>query len=195
MNFLSFFLRILDERVLFPARYRMLTERLAPYLVGCKRILDIGSSDGRLAKCLRDVVGGEFIGVDILVQPNPAIRIEHYDGRHLPFANGSFDCVMFVDVLHHAENPSGLLAEAKRVSSRCILIKDHHWKNWLDFQILKVADYIGNKPYGVDLHYRYKTLEGWEALFCHVGLEEMEREVFRFVPIDPVKQVIFKLSI
>jgi len=191
----SFFLKKLDEKVLFPARFRMLTNWLAPYLRDCQKILDVGSSDGRLAKCLQAAVGGEFIGVDVLVQPNPAIQVERYDGKRLPFEQKLFDCVMMIDMLHHAENQGELLAEARRVSRKYILIKDHYWKNWLDFQVLKIADYIGNKPYGVNLPYRYKTLEAWEQMFRRHGLKEVKRKVFRFTPIDPTKQVIFKLTI
>ena len=39
--------------------------------------------------------------------------------------DGTFDAVMFVDVLHHRQDPMILLREGSRVAPRTILIEDH----------------------------------------------------------------------
>jgi hypothetical protein len=38
-------------------------------------------------------------GVDVFVRPTTQIPVVAFDGRPLPFADGAFDCVQFVDVL------------------------------------------------------------------------------------------------
>ena len=60
----------------------------------------------------------EITGVDVLVRPKNHIPVQLFDGRQLPFPDQSFDAVMFVDVLHHTDDPSVLLREAKRVARK-----------------------------------------------------------------------------
>lgn len=190
-----FLLKEFDERISFPIRFKVLTSLLAPYLMNCKTILDVGSSDGRLAKRLRDATGCEFTCIDVMPQPNPVIPVIRYGGKKLPFGDKSFDCVMMIDTMHHAEDQGELLREAERVASKFVLIKDHYWKNWFDLIILKISDYIANKPYGVNLQCEYKTLSEWNALFQQHDIEGMERDFFRFTFMDPVGQVIFRLFV
>lgn len=185
---------MINEKILFPIRYQLLSKSLAPYLKGNKRVLDIGSSDGKLAKEIQNKIGGEFIGIDVLIQPVTFIPIEKYDGKILPFKDDTFDCVLISDVLHHAEDQERLLNEAKRVSCKYLVIKDHYWKSKLDFLILKIADYIGNKPYNVSLPYKFLTLQNWKDIFQKNDLRVIEQKKFRFNFFDPVKQIIFKLE-
>jgi hypothetical protein len=63
------------------------------------------------------------------------------------------------------------LAEAKRVSNKYIIIKDHLWKNKLDYKILEFMDNIGNKPHGVVLEYNYLPEKKWREIFDELGLE------------------------
>lgn len=189
-------LKYLDEKFFFPIRRETITSLLSPYfsLGSNKKILDVGSSNGRIAKMLQDEVGGEFVGVDILVQPETYIPIKEYDGRNLPFPDNSFDYVMLVDVLHHVEDQPNLLREMKRVSRQYILIKDHYWNNRLDFLILKIADYIGNKPYGVKILYKYWQMADWHRAFTESDLHIIKEKKLRLVSADPVKQIVFLLE-
>ena len=54
-------------------------------------------------------------------------------------------------VAPHTAHPEHLLREAKRVARHHIIIKDHYWDTPLDLLGLKIADYMGNAPYGIDL--------------------------------------------
>jgi len=60
--------------------------------------------------------GTRFVGIDPLVGDTPA-RYERYRGlaEHLPFADGSFDHVLFAGTLDHLVDPLAALAEAVRV--------------------------------------------------------------------------------
>jgi SAM-dependent methyltransferase len=187
-------LKIVDEKIFFPYRYRQLTKTLSPYLQNCGSVLDLGASCGRLARKIQDKLKGtRFAGVDVHVQGKTFMPVKKYDGRKLPFKSNSFDCVMIIDVLHHDKNPGRILREAKRVSRRYLLIKDHYWKTKKDFKILRYVDYIGNKPYGVALPYNFLKMESWRDLFKKNNLRIVTQKKFKFNRIDPVKQVIFKL--
>ena len=112
--------------LVFARRVRVLSERLAALLPQAATVLDVGCGDGTMACAIgarrADVA---ITGIDVLVRPRTKIPVQAFDGRRLPCADDSVDAVMFVDVLHHTNDPDVLLAEARRVARRAIIIKDH----------------------------------------------------------------------
>lgn len=187
--------RALDENVLFPYRYTQLTGRLSPHLHDVTNVLDVGASCGRLARRLMGVTRCHIVGIDVHLQPNAAIEVRHYDGRTFPYADGAFDCVLMVDMLHHSADIDQMLQEACRVSRRYVLLKDHYWENSLDHILLRAADYLGNAPYGVSLPYRYLRQEEWADLFDRHHLKTVSLERFRYNPLDPCKHLVAKLQV
>jgi SAM-dependent methyltransferase len=96
-----------------------------------------------------------------------------FDGEHLPFEEGTFDVVLFSDVLHHCyPNSLQLLREARR-TARYILVKDHFETGLISRQILRLLDFIGNYGYGVLVPKRYFDAEGFEALTRAAGLRRI----------------------
>jgi SAM-dependent methyltransferase len=104
-------------------------------------------------------------GIDVLVRDKTWIPVESFDGRHIPFENASFDAVMFVDVLHHAEDAVGLLNEAIRVSRHTVLIKDHTLEGFLAGPTLRFMDRTGNLHHGISMRYEYWTRQRWLRVF------------------------------
>ena len=187
--------KILNEYILSPQRWKYLVKHLSPYLNYSQKILDVGAGDGGLANELAKKLGTISItGVDVYLQLKTFIPITQYDGKTLPFPNNSFDNVMIVDVLHHDEHPEHILQEAQRVSKKYILIKDHFWKNSIDFSLLKWTDYLGNLSYGVNLPYNYLTMTAWQKLFRLNKLKIMKQSTFRYNFFDPCKHVVFLLK-
>jgi SAM-dependent methyltransferase len=109
-------------------------------------------------------------GVEFLVRPGCKIECHSFDGSALPFADASFDVCLFVDVLHHTQDPSVLLREAVRVSRTWVLLKDHLDENFIDNLTLRFMDWVGNRPHGVVLTYNYQTRKQWEEHFSKCGL-------------------------
>lgn len=137
-----------------------------------KKVVDVGCGDGTISSLIASKKKGrEFSGIDIMARPTCAIPFKEYDGHHIPYEDNSVDACMFVDVLHHLHHVKELLAEAKRVSNKYIIIKDHLWKNKLDYKILEFMDNIGNKPHGVVLEYNYLPEKKWREIFDELGLE------------------------
>jgi SAM-dependent methyltransferase len=89
-------------------------------------VLDVGSGDGRLARLVADKRPDISIhGMDVCPRTDAAIPVETFNGRSIPYGEGNFDVVMFIDVLHHTAEPMILLGEAVRVARQVIPIKDH----------------------------------------------------------------------
>ena len=145
-------------------RVRVLATHLAALAPKEADILDVGCGDGQVAQLLLgqrpDV---KISGVDVLVREKTAIPVSVFDGRTLPLGDATKDAVMFVDVLHHTEDPLVLLREAVRVSRRWILIKDHARDGLAAGPTLRFMDWVGNSRYGVALPYNYWSAAQWEA--------------------------------
>lgn len=163
---------ILHERVAFNRRVRRLSWLLAERLRPCASVLDVGCGDGQISRNLMRLNPGlQVTGIDVLVRPGAAIPvIKHDGGRRLPFGDGSFEAVMMVDVLHHTPDPAAELAEACRVSSDLVVIKDHCRDGLLAGPTLRLMDWVGNDRHGVDLPYNYWPTARWELAFADLGL-------------------------
>ena len=152
-------------------RIQLLAERLASVIPARGTVLDVGSGDGGVAKTLMDQRPDlEVTGIDVLVRPDPLIPVTAFDGRVIPYPDKSFDEVMFVDVLHHTEDPGVLLAEAQRVARRGIVCKDHLVAGVAAKSTLRVMDWFGNAHHGVALPYNYWREEQWRECFTLLGL-------------------------
>ena len=93
----------------------------AAHLAPGQTVLDLASGPGLLARAARDAVGtaGLVVASDIAeaqLACCPGLARVAADGEALPFADASFDTVLFHQVLHYAQEPEGVLAEAARVT-------------------------------------------------------------------------------
>jgi SAM-dependent methyltransferase len=175
-------LKQLHHKFIFLRRIKILSRELSVCIDSDTiTILDIGCGDGAISKLMRDSnTGLKISGIDIVARPHCAIPFKLYDGKHIPFDDNSFDVCMLVDVLHHLphiKDIKELLTEAKRVSGKYILIKDHQYKNRFDFKTLKFMDDIGNKPHGIAVEYNYLKENEWHRIFNDAGLTIVKRKV------------------
>ena len=158
-------------KVVHQRRIVVLAQKLAEMLPPGSQLLDVGCGDGTLATLLRDAVPKlDVQGVEVLPRGDCAIPCRAFDGSHLPFPDDSFDCCLFVDVLHHTSDPFALLRDACRVSRKFLLIKDHLAEGALDHWTLRLMDWVGNRSHGVALPYAYLSGAKWQDLYKRLGL-------------------------
>jgi SAM-dependent methyltransferase len=161
----------LHQALVFQRRTRVLSEMLASQIPQGASVLDIGCGDGTIGNLIARLRPDVTVrGVEFMVRPECKIECCSFDGLTLPFADASFDVCLFVDVLHHTQDPSMLLRETVRVSRAWVLLKDHLDENLFDNVTLRIMDWVGNRPHGVVLTYNYQsrtkcrlTIAHWEA--------------------------------
>jgi SAM-dependent methyltransferase len=97
-------------------------EAVAPRARG--RLLDVGCGDKQFERIFRPYVR-EYLGIEheATFYATAATRQSShpdylYDGERLPFADGSFDTVLSIQVLEHTPHPRQLMAEMSRVLKR-----------------------------------------------------------------------------
>jgi len=156
----------LHSRYISDRRARVLSEQMAPLFPLASRVLDIGSGDGQIAMLIKQIRPDvQTTAVDVLLRSDTRIPVQLYNGRSLPFEEGSFDMCMLVDVLHHAQEPLMLLGEARRVCRRAIVIKDHALEGVFARETLGFMDQVGNRRHGVALPHIYWSLAEWMEAF------------------------------
>ena len=157
--------------LVFGRRVRVLASQLASLLPKNAKVLDVGCGDGTLdSLILRSRPDLTINGIDILVRPQTHIPVVPFDGNTIPYPDRAFDVVMFVDVLHHTDDPMVLLREAKRVARQAIVLKDHTKDGMLAGPTLRFMDWVGNRHHGVVLPYNYWTQTQWERAMSDLGL-------------------------
>jgi SAM-dependent methyltransferase len=150
----------------------VLSEHLTKLIPQNARVLDVGCGDGLLDHLiLQKRPDLEVRGIDVLVREQPYIPVDGFDGRIIPYADESFDAVIFIDVLHHTDDPTLLLREAARVARTAIVIKDHTQNGPFAGPTLRFLDWVGNARHGVALPYNYWPQERWRETFERLGLK------------------------
>lgn len=147
--------------------------RLLP--AGPCRILDIGAGSGVVGETLEALLPGKSVAaVDLAPNALPDLRIPYarFDGVRLPFADGSFDCAILCNMLHHVKPGArgALWREALRVTGGGpLVIKDHLAAAPLDRLRLWALDVLGNVRQGFMVSATYLDRGDWEALLREMG--------------------------
>lgn len=155
----------------YDGRWVPIAERIRDFygLRAGQRVLDVGCAKGFLMHDLVQAVPGlEVVGIDISAyglahaMPDVRGRVARATARDLPFADGAFDLVLAVNVLHNLEREACVraLREIERVGRGAAYVQVDSWLNEeqrrnLDLWVLTALTYIAP--------------DDWRALFAEAG--------------------------
>jgi ubiquinone/menaquinone biosynthesis C-methylase UbiE len=156
-----------------------------------RTVLDVGGGTGIMAQSIKELFALDRVAsVDVEDGYLESLDIETrtYDGRTLPFADRSFDCVLLCNVLHHVpkDRRRALLEECGRVAAAgTVYIKDHLAASRLDHARLAVLDLLGNVPFGGMVEASYLEAADWRTLAQDAGfrIETQDCDVYRAGPM------------
>lgn len=134
--------------------------------VGACSVLDAGCGEGETLVRLDGLLPERKAGVDIdaaAVQYTrelvPDAEISQHSVDSLPFADGSFDLVLCLEVLEHIPEPAGALRELARVAGGELVVSVPH-EPWFRLGSLLRGKYVsglGNHPEHVN-HWNHRSL-------------------------------------
>lgn len=160
-----------------------------------EKILDLGCGSGIFAQKMREIVGADVLGIDIVDKRILKIPFQIYDGRKIPFLDNYFDWVIISFVLHHTQDPVEILKEAKRVGKKIIIFED-----MAEGIFGKIRSFLHllswNLFFGKGSRFNFLGEKDWERIFEKLNLKLAEKKDFspplKF--LDPVKRKIFILG-
>lgn len=163
-------------------RGMFVVEKIIPFLPQNtdKRILDIGSGSCNVADILikkrhnvtlLDIQNHSFVN-----SLSPTI----YDGINIPFKNDQFDISLLLFVLHHTPRPESLLAEAKRVSKKIIVLEDII-KSKIHKHLTGALDAVMNLEFDKQPHSNKKNSE-WLDIFSRYELNVLYSNFSNYGP-------------
>ena len=96
----------LHDKLVLNRRVDILSGYFAQLIPKDTRVLDVGCGDGLISSILQSKRPDISIqGIDVLPREQAHIPVKIFDGAHIPFEEGSFDVVLFSDVLHSTGDP------------------------------------------------------------------------------------------
>ncbi|MBP7005902.1 class I SAM-dependent methyltransferase [Patescibacteria group bacterium] len=159
-------------------RTKAIMADISPSLKEGDRVVDIGSGGCSVADAL---MGRGFSVTAVDVRDSscvPNIKPVLYDGKHLPFADKSFDVALSITVLHHTPDPDQVLREAGRVAKRVMIQEDVFRSTWQRYATY-VMDSVLNLEFFGHPHTN-KSESEWKQTFKQLGFSEVSGRVRRF---------------
>jgi glycosyltransferase involved in cell wall biosynthesis/ubiquinone/menaquinone biosynthesis C-methylase UbiE len=155
-----------------------------------KRVLEAACGRGQLILWLRQQ-GAEAVGVDFspvalglarqrMMQAHDEAALTCADVLSLPFASGSFDCVVSCETLEHVPNPPACLGEFRRVLQRggkLILTTENYLNIWGLYRL-----YIRARRRKFNSGDRVQPIEQW--MFSPRTLRMVRQSGFRVLHTD-----------
>ena len=130
-----------------------------------KRILDVASGGGHVTRRLRER-GAEVVSLD----PSPGMHADVLTpAEHIPFADGSFDCVVTRIAPHHFAQIGEAIGEMTRVTNSEVVIEDTLYMSEEHEEAEKLRD---------PSHVRSYSEEEWRDMLVSAGLEIERVETF-----------------
>ena len=127
--------------IVMERRARQLVEQVREWLPAEGRVLDLGSGTGHLSARLAEL-GLDMVTADVsdihVVGPRPVL----IDDGVLPFEEKTFSAALLLFMLAYPNDPSGLLAEAARVTSGPIILVQSLHSNRLGYAWLRVREFL-----------------------------------------------------
>ena len=162
-----------------------------------ERVLDIGAGGGWIGQMVREKKNAKVTLLDVADFNQTEELLLLYDGKTMPFSADSFDTSLLLLVLHHCEDPVNVLQEAKRVTSKKIIIFEDTFVSKFDKMVVCLADVIWGsvsflvEPFGEHMPCNFKRVTEWKEVFKSLDLQIVYQKEYKTFF---VKQILFVLQ-
>lgn len=165
---------------------------LLPLLPVNAPILDIGSGNGGLVYLLRKS-GRNITASDVVNRSRfPSVEPLLIANNYIPYPENHFDTVLLITVLHHTVDQTAIIAEAKRLATRQVIIMEDIYFNTFQRLLTYAMDSLVNGEWRGHPHTN-RTDREWRKVFDTMGLQVSDAHYMRTLGF--FSQVIYQLSV
>jgi len=161
------------------------------------RILDLGAGNSCLGQLLEKYHDCRVLNLEVArYQTQNRLPVVIYNGRDIPFKDSSFDIVLILFVLHHAEEPAQVLKEAKRICRRSVIVFEDYIESWHDLLHFRIFHELlaWNKTLTPPRH--ELNMGQWSQLAKEAGFKELrKRPVERQLRIISPRHVVYRWDV
>ena len=159
-------------------------------------MLSVGDGDGYVSLRIKEKIGVEIQGLDILPYQEYrviGVPLTLFDGKNIPFSDESFDITAGIFLLHHCKDDT-ILKEMIRVSRKKLIIVEDVFNNSLERLGLQIFDCVENRTFSPEMPipHNFRNLVQWKKIFKTFNLELVWSTQFRALPL-PVRNQSFCL--
>ena len=159
------------------------------------RVLDIGGGWGFYAEPLKRSRGCDVTVLDVVEPRFRKAPVVLYSGGKFPFPDRSFDVSLLVTMLHHVPKPEAVLAEAKRVTRRAVIVVEDLYRTAAGRFWTVLRDRFYNLEF-VGHPCQFRKKEEWFRCFRKLGLHlEFEKEIHTFLAGMRILNGVFVLGV
>lgn len=154
-------------RPILEMRARSLTRLLSLFIPPKSHVIDIGCGNMLIARELVKRRAIKVQGVDVLDMNLTTLPHRLIINGKIPTKSKSFDCVLLIGVLHHIDDQTHVLREAKRITKDKIVVFEDVYHTALGRKWLTTRDFIGNLPEEPSMHFSFNfhTANSWRNIF------------------------------
>jgi ubiquinone/menaquinone biosynthesis C-methylase UbiE len=164
------------------------------FIPPASRVLDIGGGWGFYVEPLKRSRNCEVTVLDVVEPGFRKAPVVTYEGERIPFSDGSFDVSLLITVLHHVNSPEKVLAEAKRVTRRWVIVVEDLYRHGAGriWTILRdsfyTLEFVGHPR-------QFRKKEEWSQCFRSLGFRvDSEREIVTSLLGIPILNGLFVLG-
>lgn len=175
-------------------RARRIARSVGGLLSADETVLDFGTGDGLVARAIVAESGCRLTGLDTISYGDIGLPFLAYDGGDLPLPDDSFDTVLALFVLHHANDPDRAIAECSRVARRRLLVVEEVYESKLEEIFTKAEDWVANRllSWRVNIPLNFRPAQAWRESLTRARLRLGRETRFRPLPLIPLRTVLFE---
>ena len=160
------------RKKIYRHRARWTARHLRRFIARDDLVLDIGAGDCRLDQLIKRRIGCEIVPIDVEDFNETDLPLKLFDGKRLPFDDNTFDVVLLIFVLHHAEDAKACLAEASRVARRSVIVFEDVTTGFIDRFMFRIFHRWLVRFEKISYPYREWSQSQWTELAQSLDLKQ-----------------------